>query len=793
MTVVVAVVSLLVTALAAVPAGALTPLTVTVTPTTDLVDGQTIHIVVSGLTPGGRAYSSVCAGTAGSAGGRCDQNISGIGNADDQGTAAFDLTLDAEFLSLDGVTIDCRVAPGCSLVTQRTTAEGAPVQTPLGFRADGPLLPPPTITVTPSSDLVDGIGAHVTGSGFVGGSPVLLVQCQSPFAGSTDCGGALANVTAGADGSITAEVALETVLFTNAGGEVDCRVAACSLVALRDPFISDPRHTASTPLAFRPDGPLLPPGVLTVDPRDALVDGQEIQVSGTGFRVGSMMIGQCAAGTGSMFERCPNLQFTTLDASGAFTTTLRVQVLARISTGFVDCLVAPGCTVAALDINSGHPFVEVPVAFDPDGPVPTPPTLRVAPGGPLAARSPVVVTGEGFEPFSSVSLERCRIEGGVPRACSGPGADQVEADANGALLAGTLVTAVIAGPDGTEIDCRTVTCALVADSFSGVPAIAPLQFQPSTVKPTRYLAPVFDNVDVTDGVVYRHTTNSHGAPVDLALDVYRPAGDTATNRPAVMWMFGGYFGSGERKQLRDLALAMARRGYVSVAIDYRTRPEIFSHGPDGCLPVGGACLDITQLGPAIIDARDDARAAMVWLHDHATEYGIEPRAITAAGWSAGAITALNLAHDATGDRPAASIPAAAVSLSGILTGIPSAADPPSMMLGGNHDSLLALRSQIAGCSVIRAAGSSCEFVAYEGLKPAPGADDCVRFDVPCTYVLGRDAEHGFFFDDRPDVIDRMSTFLARTVLRPVGILRGPGPHHHRHHHHHGGDGHEDRS
>ena len=69
---------------------------------------------------------------------------------------------------------------------------------------------------------------------------------------------------------------------------------------------------------------------------------------------------------------------------------------------------------------------------------------------------------------------------------------------------------------------------------------------------------------------------------------------------------------------------MARRGYVSISIDYRTRPEIF-YGGHGCVPVGGTCLDPTQLAPAITDARDDARAAMVWLHEHAAEYGIDDR------------------------------------------------------------------------------------------------------------------------------------------------------------------------
>ena len=183
---------------------------------------------------------------------------------------------------------------------------------------------------------------------------------------------------------------------------------------------------------------------------------------------------------------------------------------------------------------------------------------------------------------------------------------------------------------------------------------------------------------------------------------------------------------------------------------------------------------------------------MVWVHEHASEYGIETRAISAAGWSAGAITALNLVHDATGDRPVASIPAAAVSMGGALSSAVQAGDPPSMMMAGNNDSLLSINSQIQGCDVINTAGSKCEFVAYAGERPAPDADRCITLDVPCTYVLGRDGEHGFFFSERVDVVDKISTFLGREVLKPAGLLgRDPPKHDHHHHqgHHHQGHHH----
>lgn len=791
--------SLIAATLVATPGGA-ADLSVTVTPVADLIDGQVVHVAISGATPGNFGYAQLCAADGASA--RCAFGGSGGGVADDQGAMAFDMGLDAVFVLFDRSTVDCRVAPGCVLDTIVSNEDGTATQavrTVLAFRPDGPLLPPPTITVTPSTDLVDGTTVHVTGQGFKPGSGIEIVSCQAPFTEYGDCESPRAYEQSGTDGSLTADLYLPAILATGNGEQVDCRAVACELVATRNLFQADERHTARAALAFRADGPLRPPPTLTVEPADGLVDGQEVQISGTGFRPGFVYIAQCG-GPGPVYQRCSGVGDggVVADATGAVTGTVQVKVLARVGTGFVDCRKPPGCTIEALDFNSAEALAAVPVTFDPEGPAPTFPTLTVAPNGPLATRSGAIVSGTGFSPHTGIYLEECRLEDGLPQECSGLGSSFVETDAQGAFVAGTLVTAVIAGPDGSEIDCRKVTCGVVADSFDAYPGVGALDFGPPVASAGRYLAPVFDSVELTEGIVYRSTTNSRGAAVDLKLDVYRPAGDTETKRPAVMWMFGGYFGSGDRVQLREMAQAMARRGYVSISIDYRTRPEIFS-GENGCVSVGGTCLDPTQIGPAITDARDDARAAMVWLHEHAAEYGIEPRAISSAGWSAGAITSLNLAHDDTGERPTDSIPAAAISLAGILATTPHAGDPPSLMMGGNHDTLLPLGAQIGGCSSILVAGSSCEFVAYAGQRPAPEADECVTWTVSCTYVVGRDGEHGWFFSDRPDVIDHISAFLAEQVLKPLDLLPHPPkpepprhhhPHHHPHHDHHDRDHHD---
>src|ERR687894_2285348 len=115
---------------------------------------------------------------------------------------------------------------------------------------------------------------------------------------------------------------------------------------------------------------------------------------------------------------------------------------------------------------------------------------------------------------------------------------------------------------------------------------------------TRYVDPVFAEYDTTAGITYRRTTTHTGAAIDLKLDIYEPSGDTAAERPVVMWMFGGAWRFGNRQQLAAYAQDSARRGYVGVTIDYRIRAG------------GGPLLELAR------DAYDDAVAAVAWLKAH---------------------------------------------------------------------------------------------------------------------------------------------------------------------------------
>jgi acetyl esterase/lipase len=155
--------------------------------------------------------------------------------------------------------------------------------------------------------------------------------------------------------------------------------------------------------------------------------------------------------------------------------------------------------------------------------------------------------------------------------------------------------------------------------------------RPAGDAPLRYRDAVFTNVTVTNGIQYGSAPDLQGNPVALRLDLYRPAGDTQTGRPALVWVHGGGFTGGSRTNTVpvDVANTFARLGYVVVSIDYRLL------APGGCVanPSMPACA------VAALEAKHDAQAAVRWLRANATTYGIDPTRIGVGGESAGGITA----------------------------------------------------------------------------------------------------------------------------------------------------------
>jgi len=112
----------------------------------------------------------------------------------------------------------------------------------------------------------------------------------------------------------------------------------------------------------------------------------------------------------------------------------------------------------------------------------------------------------------------------------------------------------------------------------------------------------------------------------LALDIYRP--DMASDdRPALIYVHGGGFLFGDKKdQGLPLCNHMAALGWVCFNVNYRLSP-----------------------GATWPDQLQDIQAAIRWIREHASEYGIDPNFIALTGNSAGGQIASMTALTATAD------------------------------------------------------------------------------------------------------------------------------------------------
>lgn len=143
----------------------------------------------------------------------------------------------------------------------------------------------------------------------------------------------------------------------------------------------------------------------------------------------------------------------------------------------------------------------------------------------------------------------------------------------------------------------------------------------------RYRDAVFKDVEVQRDVVFRTAVNARGEKEALKLDIYQSTGDTAAERPAVLWFHGGGFRPGNDKSqsyIVTVATEFAKRGYVSVSADYRVS--------DVARPI----MDVLK------DAAEDGRSALAWVKAHAADLRIDSQRIVVGGGSAGGVVAISV-------------------------------------------------------------------------------------------------------------------------------------------------------
>ncbi len=152
----------------------------------------------------------------------------------------------------------------------------------------------------------------------------------------------------------------------------------------------------------------------------------------------------------------------------------------------------------------------------------------------------------------------------------------------------------------------------------------------------RYINELFTDVTVTEAVKFGENYTYGGDFQELYMDIYEPTGDTRTDRPVVVFAFGGAYVQGDRQQVASFCEEFARKGFVAAAIDYRIYAVDIENIPDSL-----GMLDI------ITKSIGDMKASIRTLRksvDAGNPYGIDPNFIFTGGLSAGAITAMHVAQ-----------------------------------------------------------------------------------------------------------------------------------------------------
>ena len=211
--------------------------------------------------------------------------------------------------------------------------------------------------------------------------------------------------------------------------------------------------------------------------------------------------------------------------------------------------------------------------------------------------------------------------------------------------------------------------------------------------PVRYRDPIFNAVTVTPNLTYGTAVNLESQAITLQLDMYQPTGDAVTARPAIVWVHGGSFTSGNKTsaELVDEATTFSKEGFVNVSIDYRLESP-------GCSGSFSNCV------AAIQEAAADAQTAVRFLRTNAATYAIDPNRIAIGGSSAGAITALNVGYSSAADLSASV--RAAVSLSGAQLAVGSIAsgDAPALDFHCTTDPLVAYQLAVNTIQAAKAQG-----------------------------------------------------------------------------------------
>jgi hypothetical protein len=485
----------------------------TVTPSTDLVNLQSVTVAGTGWSPGVGIGWAECKNNGSGTADDCDLNHIGFATTD--GSGAFSTTFVVHrILHTANGDVDCATAPEtCSIGAGKVSDPNSEhAGSPISFDPSVPLPPPPTLLAGPLDHLVEGDSVAMFGGGFVPNAPVVIVECSQPTVQTCQT---IGNVGTDGGGNFITLVQVHRVLATPPFGATDC-AAAPGTCQLRAVSLTDYDFEAHVLLDFDPSGPL-PPGDVTVTPDTDLLNFQKVTVAGTQFpALAGVQIVECKTGATS-YEDCSSgpAGFAPTDGTGAFSVQVSVRRILHLEGGDFDCGSAPkACSLVSSAFGGTSPIVvSTPISFDSSVPPPPPPTISVTPNTGLLQGQSVTVTGANFAPNSFVEISECEAESAAQYGFCPLLIDaSVSTDDSGAFSTAFTVRRGIIDFGGfppSIVDCGSAPqlCSIVAVDFEGGDqASQAIDFDPSAPIPVPdvTVTPQFDLPD--RGVVHVHSS-----------------------------------------------------------------------------------------------------------------------------------------------------------------------------------------------------------------------------------------------------------------------------------------------
>jgi acetyl esterase/lipase len=207
---------------------------------------------------------------------------------------------------------------------------------------------------------------------------------------------------------------------------------------------------------------------------------------------------------------------------------------------------------------------------------------------------------------------------------------------------------------------------------------------------------------------------------DLHLHVFEPAERGSDPVPGAVLFFGGGWNGGTPTQMYPFCAALAKRGVVACAAEYRTKKTMGRDDPFACVA--------------------DAKSAVRYVRAHAGEWGVDPERMIVGGGSAGghiaAASSLIEGGDDPNDDLSISAQAAALLLyNPVIDQGPggygherlgdrwreisplhhvTAAMPPSIFFLGTEDQHVSVATGEAFRDAVQAAGGRCDLHLYDG-------------------------------------------------------------------------------